>query len=1121
MALRIRVTRTALLALICLLTQLLALPLGSLPPAPAQAAARGAGATTGVTRRPSPTARRAWGALRQRPRAMAQGAAGRDIAPPAPVEAPPTATSGTTSTLAPLAQLPLAFEPNVGQTDSSASYLAHGPGYAVYLTATGAVLSIVRPQTEPAAGAGGSYVTPDGHPTPLAAHPSFAQSGVRLRFVGADPHATVAAQNPLATRVNYLLGADPQQWHTDVPTYARVVYSGVYPGVDLVYDGTQGQLEYTWRVAAGADPGAIRLAVDGAQGLAFAADGALVLHTPAGDLRQGLPVAYQEVNGQRQAVDVRYTLGAGNAVGLILGPYDHSQPLVIDPVVSYGTYLGGTNITYGYGIAVDSAGEAYVTGSTCACNFPVVNAYQSTAVSGTEAYVSKFSADGHALLYSTYLGGSGNDSGYGVALDGANNIYVAGSTTSTDFPVAGALPALQSHNAGGTDGFLSKLNAAGTSLLYSTYLGGSGDDEVYGLAVDATGHAYLAGDTTSTTYITTTNALQPSFNNGKPTATCAKPPCDDAFVTKLDTTQGGSNSLDYSTYYGGSNNDKAKGIALDSAGDAYIAGFTVSTDLHTQNPYQAHLDTAISPIDDAFVAELNPTGTGLLYGTYFGGASLDDAYGIALDSGRHVYITGGTNSFDLPTTPGVVQPQDRGSREVFVAKFDPTQAISSSQLLYSTYIGGYDDDWGQAIAVDSAGDAYVTGVADATGYTNNTGNFFPYVHGLVDAVTGNQDAFVAELTPSATAFVYNTPLGGPMNETGYGIAADSAGNAYVVGTANPGSFPVAGAYQPVAQCTSAFVAKLAPLASGGVVPWHASHDVGLGAGLDLRIDLADGHADLSHKRPVHLWAGAGLDDGPDLGQHAGRRGRGLAGGRDPAHGRRADRDRAVHGHKRGRVAVPLRRRGGRDPAVHGLHHAAGPALAARRQHHRLHAERYPERGAVDLRRHGALPGHGRQLWECQYPELHEHGSSPHHDHQQWGPRAQALLRWPGADDGGAEPALAGHGDRARATRGLRVQRGQPAHGTHPGLWEHERADHDVRVQRHAADHHYHAGLPYLAPGLRSGGAAGECGESGVGDGRTSRVHPGLHHGCDVHRRADHSDARGGEPGRARHDHHPG
>jgi Beta-propeller repeat len=698
-------------------------------------------------------------------------------------------------------QLPMAFEANRGQSDRRVKFLSRGSGYSVFLTANEAVLALhkpanVKPQgvndepwAQQNAESGNGAVSlfpgrsalgnPESKTERLAGGGSSAPAILRMKLVGAKSGTKVTGLKQLPGKSSYFIGNDPKKWHTQVPTYAQVRYQGAYPGIDLVYYGHQGQLEYDFVVAPGASPNAITLAIVGTSHeapLRIDREGDLVATLDDGQVSFHKPVVYQPAGAERNYVDGRYVLKSEHEVGFEIAASDPAKPLVIDPTLSYSTYLGGSDDDEGNGIAVDSAGNAYVTGQTGSTNFPTSNPLQPTNHGGGDAFVAALDPTGATLLYSTYLGGSGGDAGQGIAVDSAGNAYVTGITSSTDFPMANPW---QSTNHGGYDAFVAALDPTGATLLYSTYLGGSNNDRGFGIAVDSAGNAYVTGDTVSTDF-PTSNPLQPTNHGGY-----------DAFVAALDPTGA---TLLYSTYLGGSGPDFGYGIAVDSAGNAYVTGQTGSTNFPTSNPLQPTNHGG----GDAFVAALDPTGATLLYSTYLGGSSGDDGRGIAVDSAGNAYVTGDTVSRDFPTS-NPLQSTNHGGGDVFVAALDPTGAT----LLYSTYLGGSGDEIAYGIAVDSAGDAYVIG------YTRSAN--FPTSNPLQPTIHGSSNAFVAALDPTGATLLYSTYLGGSLYDVGFGIAVDSAGNAYVTGLAGSTDFPTSNPFQPMNHGASdAFVAKIAP-----------------------------------------------------------------------------------------------------------------------------------------------------------------------------------------------------------------------------------------------------------------------------------------------------------------------
>ena len=486
-------------------------------------------------------------------------------------------------------RLPLSFEANQGQTDSQVNFLSRGSGYTLFLTPTEAVLSFPSRDRK---GAGAS-------PSPSGPSLPEGRTVVRMKLVGANPTPQVEGLEELPGKSNYFLGNDPSQWRTNVPHYAKVQYKDVYPGVDLLYYGNQRQLEYDLVVAPGADPAAIELSFEGVEKLRIDAQGDLLLDTPGGEIRQHKPLIYQEVDGVRREIAGAYVLNGDRQVSFEVAAYDAGEPLIIDPVLIYSTYLGGSFSDRSFGIAVDASGNAYVTGDTSSSDFPTASPVQASNVGSGDAFVTKLNAAGNALVYSTYLGGSSRDNGNGIAVDVSGNAYVTGRTDSANFPTASPIQAARN---GSNDAFVTKLNAAGNALVYSTYLGGTGFEAGFGIAVDASGNAYVAGETGSSDF-PTANAIQPAYGGG----------VRDAFVTKLNPA---GSALIYSTYLGGSSTEPGHGIAVDASGNAYVTGFTASTDFPTASPVQPAFSGGNW---DAFVTKLNAAGNALVYSSYLGG----------------------------------------------------------------------------------------------------------------------------------------------------------------------------------------------------------------------------------------------------------------------------------------------------------------------------------------------------------------------------------------------------------------------------------------------------------------------------------------------------------------------
>ena len=751
-------------------------------------------------------------------------------------------------------QLPLSFEANRGQTDSQVKFLSRGRGYTVFLTSTEAVLALKKPearsqksqarrqlpfvsgQLQKAARLRPALVAPSlsgaysgsagGTVVPTDNGQRTAGAVLRMELVGANPSPRVRPLAQLPGKSNYLIGNDPKKWRTNVPNYAEVEYRDIYSGVDLVYYGNQGQLEYDFVVAPGADPSQIALDVGArlvpAQGrpegapLHYDRNGDLLVGTPGGEVVFHKPVVYQRTtdNGQRKAVDGRYVLKGDREVTFEVASYDRSKPLVIDPVLKYSTYLGGSGDDLGspsgvQGIAVDPEGNAYIIGATDSTDFPATPGVFQTKLAGgsgvfgcfngipADAFVTKLNKSGDAIVYSTYLGGSDDDCGEGIAVDPSGNAYVAGETLSNDFPITkGAFqPACASCSGGTVDTFAAKLSRDGSTLIYSTYIGGDNADLFPMVALDRFGNLYIQGSTFSTDYPTTQGAFQ--------TACLACPTGGvDTYVTKVNPT---GTALVYSTYLGGSVFDICGAeIAVDSGGDAYVNGFTCSPDFPTHNSLQAYAGGC-----DGFLTKLNPTGSAPVYSTYLGGSNFDSINGTAIDSTGNAYVSGQTFSSDLPTTPGAFQTNFVGGNncpfppcgDAFAAKIN----AAGTALVYATYLGGTGDDVGFGMAVDHHGNAYVAGFTTSTD--------FPTLNAFQRANAGGYDIFVTELNPAGRALIYSTYLGGSGDEMIGGIAFDPQRlNLYVEGHTTSSDFPAVNAAQPQfgGGTFDAIVAKIGP-----------------------------------------------------------------------------------------------------------------------------------------------------------------------------------------------------------------------------------------------------------------------------------------------------------------------
>ena len=653
--------------------------------------------------------------------------------------------------------LPAAFEPNAGQTDASVRYLLRTQLGTFFFTPSEVVLAPSTPG-----------------PSPL-----------RMRFVDANPAPRFQTGAPGSGTVNYLRGRDPQRWQTGLSTYSEIRYQDLYPGVALAYTADGLPLKGTYTVAPGTDPQRIRWRYqDGEPRVDETGRLQVRMGSGAGTLTEEAPVAWQEAGGRRVPVSARYAIAADGSVGFVLGDYDRSRVLTIDPVIEYSTFLGGGIFDIAWSLAVDPAGHAYIAGYTASTDFPTVAAYQPSAGGQGDGFVAKFNPDG-TPVYITYLGGSYLDWATGIAVDVLGNAYVTGTTGSVDFPVVmGFQPAY----AGGWDAFVTKLNPRGSAIVYSTYLGGSGQENYINagspgaIAVDRAGSAYVTGNTQSGDFPTHL-PFQPTLQGSV-----------DAFLSKL---SADGSALVYSTYLGGSfGGETGWAIAVDGTGQAILTGDTTSANFPTANAFQPQCAISYVGCWDVFVTKFNAAGSALVYSTYLGGNDqeyIDRGMGIAVDGAGTAYITGMTGSPNFP----VLNPYQGfygGQVDVFVARFAGT-----GSLLSSTFLGGSNSDVGYGIALDGprlAAGGVPVGV-HVSGLTIS--NDFPVANPIQATLGGFEDGFVAKFSTDVQQLAYSTYLGGTNGREEYGstgIGVDARGNVYVTGGSEATDYPTVNPFQP-------------------------------------------------------------------------------------------------------------------------------------------------------------------------------------------------------------------------------------------------------------------------------------------------------------------------------------
>lgn len=693
----------------------------------------------------------------------------------------PLPTRQTAAITAQNGQIPLSFELNLGQAHQSVKFLSRNAGHAVYFTPDETVMVLRKRQqerlNEKSVASPGRKHLRNGSDRAAQARGRSSSTVLRMKLLGSNPAPLVEGLDPLSSRSNYLIGSDSSKWIIDVPHYARVRHRGIYSGVDQVFYGKEGALEYDLIVGPGADPTQIRFAFEGVQSSTINNKGDLVLQTALGAITHRKPLVYQEYPNGPRGVPSRYVSQNGE-FRIEVGAYDQTRPLIIDPVIVYSTYLGGSLDQMGAAIAVGSDGTAYVTGRVDSLDFPVKGAAQGANAAFSDAFVSKLASDGKTLVYSTYLGGDDWDAAYGIAVDSTGSAYVVGETSSTNFP---RLSAIQTTLRGAVDGFVTKLNAAGNGLSYSTYLGGNGDDRANAIALDSSKNAYITGRASSGFHVKSAYKSTP-------------PSLAAPFVTKLSS----AGALTYSTYFGGSVEESALGIAVDSTGSAYITGESLSPNFPTKTPISGYV------CPGAYVTKFAAAGNALTYSTCISG-NAGSAVGtaIALDSSKNAYVTG--YAFSIPAI-SAYQSINRSvdDSNAFVTKVN----AAGSALTYSTYLGGTAGDRAYAIQVDASGNAYIAGQARS--------DDFPLVNPLpasskpVDFNT----AFVAKLLPTGKAVAYSTYLGGTDNEQGAtGVAIDSNGNTYATGYTFSTNFPVVNPLKSAnsSQTQQVFVTKISAI----------------------------------------------------------------------------------------------------------------------------------------------------------------------------------------------------------------------------------------------------------------------------------------------------------------------
>ncbi len=641
----------------------------------------------------------------------------------------------------------LNFERNIGQTDKDIDFIIRSNVSTMFLSAT--KLNFIFDQENNSNNFAKKF---NNQNNDAKLHPQLT-----MELIKANNKAKIIALEESSTKTNYLINNKPQN---NVKNFTKVKYESIYPGIDIVYYGNQKQLEYDFIVAPNADPNLINLAFSEATKLTINEQGDLIIDVNGQIIYQKRPDIYQYINGNKKSIKGSYKLSANNQISFQIGAYDTTKTLIIDPIVGYSTFLGGTDNDFSNAIAVDTEGNTYLVGNTASINFPVSNFQQQNNKGKNDLFITKIAPDGNRVIYSTYIGGSDNDFGNAIAVDSMGNVYVSGYTFSSDFPILNGFQPKNGNtiaNTGG-DAFILKLNAQGNTLAYSTYLGGMGDDLASSIAIDSQNNAYVTGFTNSVNF-PVANAVQSKSNGGF-----------DAFVAKLNPM---GSSLVYSTYFGGSDNDFGNAIAVDKDRNAYFVGVTDSRNFPAINPLQS----TNSGDSDGFITKISATGNVVNFSTYFGGSSFDNITSIAVDNTNNIYLTGVTNSRDF-TVVNAMQSTKSTSLDAFVSKLNPT----GSNLVYSTYLGGNGDDQANSLSLDPDNNVYLTGVTTSTN--------FPLKDATQKVIGGEQDAFMTKLNALGTALDFSTYLGGIGSESGLSIIVDGKANVFMTGITNSMDFPM-------------------------------------------------------------------------------------------------------------------------------------------------------------------------------------------------------------------------------------------------------------------------------------------------------------------------------------------
>ncbi|MFC1558801.1 SBBP repeat-containing protein, partial [candidate division KSB1 bacterium] len=689
--------------------------------------------------------------------------------------------------------IPLAFQLNSGRFNEQVKFTTGGNGATMFFTGEGTTFLLGRETGESLAKrASLKKEAIFDTPIPQVEDIEMEHFALKLNFNNANTQPDVSGEDRLPWNTNYLLGNDPDKWRTDVSNYAKVRLSNLYNGVDLLYYGNKNRIKYDFVVEPGADPGQILLSYDfgdyyDSDLLTINNEGELEVKTPLGNLIEKKPYCYQIIDGNEIEVAVQYKIVDKdlNRFTFDVSEYNTDYPLIIDPELVYSSYLGGSGDDTAISIDVDNSGNTYVSGYTSSANFPVTSGAYSEAKTGNfDAFVCKLNPAGTELIYSTYIGGSDEDTGINIKIDSSGSAYLVGYTKSSNFPTtSGAFD--ESHN-GDYDAFAVKLNSSGNTLIYSTYIGGSSYDvSITGIAIDISGNIYIGGQTASSNFPVTSGAYDESYNDGY-----------DGFIIKLNPS---GSALIFSTFLGGSQSESAGYININSSGNIITSSSTASSDFPiTPGAYDENHNGSA----DVFITIFNPDGDSIIYSTFIGGSDSDALYDVTLDNSDNIYIAGRTYSADYPTTSGAYDESYNGDLDVFVTKFNP----SGTSLQYSTYIGSSGFDASPAIAVDNSENLYAAVTTASTDFPTTPGTYDDSYNG------GEYDIGLFKLTASGNSLLYSTYIGGSNREIAYGFEIDNNNNAYITGHTKSSNFPVtSGAYDEnyAGSLTDGFVTKFA------------------------------------------------------------------------------------------------------------------------------------------------------------------------------------------------------------------------------------------------------------------------------------------------------------------------